>query len=447
MSFLEYVKNHATPKMIKKTFPFLMGFIPVLFYFWYIQKYGVNCIIADDWIQVPLIHNAFFHSLKIGDLWAQNHEHRTFFPNLIAVLFAFFTNFNTKFEMFFGGVLLASSFLVLIKIPVEKLWSSPWMLVLPAFTWFSLCQFEAMLFGHHFAWNLVLLCILLSIYCIERISRGRSYLIAAIIMAIIASYSSLQGLFVWPCGIFYMAAKKTRKSYIALWTFAALSAIVIYFAGFQFHIMSGKPFYFFLVHPGMSIEYFLASTGNIFWLPMLSLSFSFYLDEFFGMCILLLAAYSMWTFLKDRENGSHPLPVTLILFGLLFEFALVVGRSGYGLMQADSSRYTTYGLVLVVGIYLHLSAGRPAKHALKSYMKQAVVILLFFQMITSFLTGSALGQYHKKQVIIANEILAHYTMADPALIQQYLYPHIQQFYEYASMAKECKLSIFSSLRK
>ena len=445
MRFLEYAKNQMPPKMIKKAAPFLLGLIPVILYFWYIQKYGVNCIIADDWIQVPLIHSAFFHNLKISDLWAQNHEHRTFFPNLIAVLFAFFTHFNTKFEMFFGGILLASSFLVLIKIPVEKLWTSPWMFVLPAFTWFSLCQFEAMLFGHHFAWNLVLLCILLSIYFLERISRGRSYLIAAIIMAVIASFSSLQGLFVWPCGIFYLAAKKTKKFYMASWMFAALVAIVIYFAGYQFQIMSDKPFYFFLAHLGMSMEYFLASTGNIFWMPMLS--FSFYLDEFFGLCILLLAAYSIWTFLKDREDGSHPLPVTLILFGLLFEFALVVGRSGYGVMQASSSRYTTYGLVLIVGIYLHLSAGRPAKHTLKSYMKAAVVMLLFFQMITSFLTGSVMGQFHKKQVIIANEILAHYTMADPALIQRYLYPDVPQFYEYASMAKESKLSIFSSLRK
>lgn len=199
----------------------------------------------------------------------------------------------------------------------------------------------------------------------------------------------------------------------------------------------------------MSIEYLLASTGNIFWMPMLSSSLylSLYVDEFFGVCIILLAAYSIWTFLKDRKYGSHPLPVTLILFGLLFEFELVVGRSGFGVMQASSSRYTTYGLVLLVGIYLHLSAGRPAKHTLRSYMKTAVVMLLFFQMIASFMTGSVMGQYHKNQVIIANEILAHYTTADPALIQRYLYPNIQQFYEYASMAKESKLSIFSSLPK
>ena len=438
-------KKAYEPKIIKKAAPLFLILVPVVLYFWYIQRYGVNCIIADDWIQVPLIHEAFFHNLKLSGLWAQNHEHRTFFPNLIAVLFAFFTRFNTKFEMFFGGILLAFSFLVLIKTPAEKLWASQWTFVLPAFTWFSLSQFEAMLFGHHFAWNLVLLCILLSLYCLERISRGRAYLISAIIMAVIASFSSLQGLLVWPCGIFYLAVRKTGKLYMASWIFAALAAIGIYFTGFQFHIMSGKPFYFFLAHPGMSMEYLLASTGNVFWMAMLSSRL--YIDEFFGACVLLLAAYSIWTFLKNGKDGRHPLPVTLILFGLLFEFALVIGRSGYGVLQASSSRYTTYGLVLLVGIYLQLSAGRPAKHTLKSYMKAAAVVLLLFQMVASFTTGPVMGQYHKKQVIIANEILAHYSTANPALIQQYLYPDVQQFYKYAAMAKESRLSIFSTLPK
>ncbi len=100
-----------------------------------------------------------------------------------------------------------------------------------------------------------------------------------------------------------------------------------------------------------------------------------------------------------------------------------------------------------MGIYLQLSVGRQAKHTLKSYVKTAVVILLLFQMITSFATGFVMGQYHKKQVIIANEILVHYTTADPALIKLYLYPNVQQFYKYAHMAKESKLSIFSSLPK
>jgi hypothetical protein len=57
---------------------------------------------------------------------------------------------------------------------------------------------------------------------------------------------------------------------------------------------------------------------------------------------------------KQDLQGSSPLGIALICFGLLFAATVTQGRSWNGYPGASWSRYTTFDLLILMGIYLAL---------------------------------------------------------------------------------------------
>ena len=76
-----------------------------------------------------------------------------------------------------------------------------------------------------------------------------------------------------------------------------------------------------------------------------------------GVLVLgvVIVAVAIWVIivygLRGDKSGS-PIGVALISFGLMFAATITVGRTSYGLYVAGVSRYTTYGLLILVGCYL-----------------------------------------------------------------------------------------------
>ena len=75
----------------------------------------------------------------------------------------------------------------------------------------------------------------------------------------------------------------------------------------------------------------------------------------FGLVILILAAAALAAYglQRDGQRGS-PIGIALICFGLLFAGAVTQGRLTKGYVTAGASRYTTFDLLILVGIYLSL---------------------------------------------------------------------------------------------
>jgi hypothetical protein len=63
-------------------------------------------------------------------------------------------------------------------------------------------------------------------------------------------------------------------------------------------------------------------------------------------------------FRRDTQSSS-PLGVALICFGLLFAAMVTQGRSYFGITGASWSRYTTFDLLILIGIYLALLGRAP----------------------------------------------------------------------------------------
>ena len=73
----------------------------------------------------------------------------------------------------------------------------------------------------------------------------------------------------------------------------------------------------------------------------------------FGLAIVLASIWILLTYCRRRDEWSgSPIAAALICFGLLFAAVVTEGRISVGLSGASQSRYTTFNLLIVVGIYL-----------------------------------------------------------------------------------------------
>src|SRR5205085_7304175 len=83
----------------------LFTIIPPLLLLLLILKYGVDLIDWDQWPVAALFEKAARGSLSLADLFAQQAEYRSFFPNLIFLGLGWLTHWNIKYEMFVSFLL------------------------------------------------------------------------------------------------------------------------------------------------------------------------------------------------------------------------------------------------------------------------------------------------------------------------------------------------------
>ena len=85
----------------------ILGFVvPVVMYFWLIDRYALNVVYSDQWHDIALLGQADSGHLSFGLLWTQFNENRVLFPNLIVLLLGYTTHFNVVGEEYLSGVML-----------------------------------------------------------------------------------------------------------------------------------------------------------------------------------------------------------------------------------------------------------------------------------------------------------------------------------------------------
>ena len=171
----------------------------VVAYLWLIDAYAVNTIFVDQWSDLGLIHHAYSGHLTLSVLWAQHTDNRILFPNLVVLLLAKTTHFNVIDEEFISAFTLMVATALLIAGHRRRSPRTLWILYLPvAILMFSLVQNGNTLWGFQFAWYLVLLALSVALVLCDDPRWGWLVFAGAIVAAVVGSYSSLQGLLIWP---------------------------------------------------------------------------------------------------------------------------------------------------------------------------------------------------------------------------------------------------------
>ena len=254
-------------------------------------------------------------------------------------------------------IYLAAAFFVVCFVLLLKIYPrysgkaiTPVQILLLGVLWFSIMDTQNALYAFQLAWYLVLLCLMVLLFLLARPSVSPPVLGLAMLVCVVASYSSLQGLFLWPVGLICLLWRvRTRRKLtwsLSLWMAAALVTTFIYFLGFKFgpSQTGGGSVSYAEHHLSTTMRYFLEIIGNVY--PTSSRQQG--LHELVGLLILLGALLVIVLSIATwRHSTSVPLPLALVVFGLLFDLSVAFGRVSIYSTLGVSTRYSMPNLLIL----------------------------------------------------------------------------------------------------
>ncbi|MHB8555689.1 MAG: hypothetical protein ACYDCB_08565, partial [Candidatus Dormibacteria bacterium] len=401
----------------------LLLVVPVGVDFWFIHSFGVNVPFADSWNgTLPLVKDLATGHLQLAELWAPHNENRMLFPNLILAIVDSHNRVNALDDMYLTAGLMAAALALLMGL-ARRTTDIPmaWLVPVP-FLFFSLAQVGNLLWAFQLAWMLIVLCLMVSLHGLESSRRHPALFLLACLAAVIASFSSLQGLLLWPAGLVYGLGRGLSRTKLTLWCAAGLASTAVY----AWHIGNVSPVSsptYALSQPGLAVKYFLQLLGDV--VP----------DHHTLFALLVLGASAVvgWLWYRGRVSlAKLRLPLALWLSGILFDCLVTIGR--LQLNAPESSRYTTYNLVLLIGLYLGAVAAfdpprrwQDLRRALPSrvgpgLLTAVVLAAVVLQVVWSVPNGIQQGYLHQASRERGAQLLLNYRSVADSKLAVALFP-------------------------
>lgn len=421
--------------------------LPVAIAFIFITLYGVNVVFWDQWDFLPLFDKLYAGNLTFSDLIAQNNEHRFLVYRLIMITLGGVTHYNNLAEMYLSWVVLCLICWVLYKIftiGVRPSWTTAaWFVPVP-WLMFNLRQFENLLFGIQVAFYMLILCFLLSVYLLQT-GKGLGWKFwAAVACGITGTFSVASGLLIWLIGALQLIAlylcrpRAEKASYLRpmlVWIVIAAGLYLFYFWGYE------KPpwhpsLLYFTEQPLVSISYGLAALGCVFSINTVTAIIA-------GLVLAVLYLISAIIIFRDLKGGVRYLPyLALAVFTVASVLLLVLGRSGFGVEQALSSRYISITVLGIIGIYM-LIVTMPLKLInLKSWrLRTAITLLMLFLFSLNMYILLIPGQTYLNRQMARQYLITYDVQPDENL--KYLYPDPDRLKKYIPILIKYKLNVFS----
>ncbi|WP_208340873.1 hypothetical protein [Aetokthonos hydrillicola] len=329
--------------------------LPVALIMWFVTNFNVNIPFWDEWSLVSFFDKFASDNAKFGDFFAQNNEHRLFFPKIIFIILAFTSSWDTTREMYFSIFLVIVSFCAIYRIASDNpnqdkilfhLFNITTCLLL-----FSLVQWENWLWGFQLAWFFINTCVILSIFFLVVPKKLLPILRLSIsaILCFIASFSSAHGLFSWislvPTVASVEGSNRQKKVRLLVWILLFVLSLFIYQIGY-IKPSNHPDIFFFFKKPLIAITYLLtllgSSIGKVF-IPVAILGF------IITFSFVLFNIYYLKNYKSDFARNATPW-LSLGWFTTLFALLTTLGRAGFGVEQAKSSRYTSVTVLLVIAL-------------------------------------------------------------------------------------------------
>ncbi len=423
--------------------------LPVALYFWFIARNGVNVPRWDDWEIIPIASGLLHGNLSASMLWSQHNENRMPVAYLFDLLFTRWGNLNFRALMFFSASLIVVAYGLLAWSYFRGRRFGWWALVPVAFIGFSLAQHDNPLWGFQIAWYLVTVCLAATLYCLITVEEGTQWkLIGAIAAAAVGSFCSFQGLLIWPAGAVVLLLRNGRRGIITLWALAAVAVAFAYFAGFNLGATGGGSVPEALARPDRFVPFLLVQVGSVAAGTIPASPWGYAGLGIFGFLLLAVSAVVVVSAWRRRPDPQLALASALIVFALLFDILVYIGRSASGVFSATTSRYTTYNLLLLLGNYfgllalLRLTVG-PELRRIK-VIAATFAALLTAQVAASSGIGLSVGEAQRIASLQSDEITRNYLDATPNQVQTYEYPNVEVFRKLAALAQRDRLSTFSN---
>jgi hypothetical protein len=394
-----------------------------------ILKYGVDVPHWDEWEYVKFFEKFSHGTLTLGDLFAQQNEFRQFFPNLIFVGLGWLTRWDKRYELLVSFALASIVSLNIYRLEKLTIGGSParriTIYVLTNLLIFSPVQYQNWLLGMQIVYFMPIACVTTCLVIAYSQLSPCVKLLLCMGLATISTFSSANGILCWLLvlpllGWTTSPRQANRKWVMLVWIAAFVANAALYFYGY--HKPVGHPSLSeSLIHPVKGLSYFLVllgkalEPGEAFSLLGLSRTPQKIIAGITGL--LLVAFFVVSTFYLRREMKRNRRAAAWLMLGtysIATAVLITVGRAGFGVEQAFSSRYTTFTLYLPIAL-LHL-----------------IPIVLDTKITAGKLAGV------KKRLLL---LLAGVVVALQLIIYPYYIRHMLLFSQLLEQSKACLLLI------
>ena len=346
--------------------------IPAALYLLYVYHYAVNVPFIDDWSTVPIVAAAIHGHIELGALWAQWTDSREVTGRLVYMAFGIFDHLNERGVILFSALTFTATYVLVLVL--FRSYIGRRLTPLPVFVigivWFSLVDFSNALWAFQLSWYFTVTFTVSAIYLL--INHRRFSFVIALVAALAASLSFIQGFAVWPIGLICLLwQSKRNKMEVATWTILGVVTAIVYFHGYRLlnygcaANQDGCSIVYTLTHLNQLVGYDVMLAGNVIPLSTTGIESHLWVHGVQGAAIFLTSAFVMVQTYRERRAQSNPLPLLLIVFALLVDFIIAMGRFGEGLRYAvavTNSRYTMPNLLLLVAIVIYVWAHLPKLH-------------------------------------------------------------------------------------
>jgi hypothetical protein len=373
--------------------------------------------------------------LSLSELWAQYNESRLFIGNIVEVLFGFINRLDLRSLIFFSAALFMVSYAGLLALFRNYLGRSltPVPVLVIGVTWFSLADVQNSLWAFQVSWYLtVYFFVMMLVALLGRNAHRNLWFVGAILLACAASLTTIQGFLCWPLGAICILWTQPRarrvRSEITVWLGTMVLTIALYLPGYHFGEgntcadRTNCSATVLLHHPGTALGFFFALMGNVIPGvapgPETSSVHNVARFEVVGVALFVVALFIIVQSWRHRTSSERlPLPFLLIVFSLLFDVTIAVGRGGTGASGAlDGNRFVMANLILLTGIVIYAMARVPATRLSaangqrRTYVKYlaffALAVFLVVQVIAATGFGLTYGRANKAVEVDAARLLS-----------------------------------------
>jgi hypothetical protein len=334
---------------------------------------------------------------------------------------AHLSRYNIAYELSFS-ILLALGIFILVFWRARKIFSLagypgfPWVAAVLSLLAFSLHQGENWVWGWQIQIFLNVLAVVMGIVVLASPElKWRNFAVAAA-CGFVATFSYANGLAYWPLAFVALllapsASRRRKRTALAIWVGLSAFVFISYFYRFAPVSPSGKPTFYFAIHPLEYIRYILGYLGA----PVITYPGYAY---FLGLFSLILFGSTAWFFWrKHRQVMGAALPLLLLgLYSIACAALTGIGRVGFGMAQATSYRYVTFSNLIWFSNFVFLSLQfkeirLDSKSHVRDRLKIVVLSVVFSSLVfligrTSYRVGlRVLESYHHRLAPARSELL------------------------------------------
>ncbi len=379
--------------------------LPIILLEILIWRYSVDVPFWDQWDYVDFFVKLDRGTLSFIDLFAQQYEHRQFFPNILFVLLGWLTHWRVRYEMlasFLLACLISFNIYRLSKRTISSCVTRLMLLCAANLLIFSPVQCFNWLHGVQVLYFVPVACVTTCLSVAHSGFSAKTKFLLCASLSIISSFSAANGLLCWVVSFPVLSlstsqSDDTKKNWLLIgWGVGFALSLAAYFYSYQniselthLNVSEHPSTVAVLVRPVQAIIYFVALLGaplgacrGIVSAPI-------------GAALLLMFAASCFYVAKFRSDFAFVERVMgwlmLGAYSLTTASLITIGRSGSGVEHAMSARYTSFTIYLAVSlIYLLPIIVNHAAQRNRSTRYELLLSCASFLLVSIFVASQAL---------------------------------------------------------